>query len=179
MNKLNEFNELYTQVQKVKTAQNNVSYNTLFDILNLDNTTHLNSLQQNVKKQYIDLLSQLTNAPIITDIEFINKVNEISKIGKIIICYNNIDDNINIIGSGTIIYEPKIIHGGKSVGHIEDIIVDKNYRNQGIAKNILNKLLELSKNTCYKVILDCKEELLDFYSKTGFKKSGFQMAKYF
>uniref|UniRef100_A0A6C0D1P2 N-acetyltransferase domain-containing protein n=1 Tax=viral metagenome TaxID=1070528 RepID=A0A6C0D1P2_9ZZZZ len=174
MNKLNEYNELYNSVNQ------NILYTTLFDVvnLNLDNSRILNTSQQNIKKQYIELLSQLTNTPIITDEEFINKVNEISKIGTIIICYiPNID--IEIIGSGTIIYEPKIIHGGKSVGHIEDIIVDKNHRNKGIAQNILNILIELAKNKCYKVILDCKEELTDFYSKVGFNKNGNQMAKYF
>jgi glucosamine-phosphate N-acetyltransferase len=173
MNKMNEFNELY------KPVNQHLLYSTLFDLLNLNSDTkNLNTSQQNVKKQYIELISQLTNAPIITDEEFINKVNEISKIGTIIICYIRNTDII-IVGSGTIIYEPKIIHGGKSVGHIEDIIVDKNYRNKGIAKNILNMLVNLAKNICYKVILDCKEELVDFYSKNGFNKNGIQMAKYF
>jgi glucosamine-phosphate N-acetyltransferase len=172
MNKLNEFNELY------KPINQNLLYITLFDLLNLNlDTKNLNTSQQNIKKQYIELLSQLTNSPIITDEEFINKVNEISKIGTIIVCY--IRNTDKIIGSGTIIYEPKIIHGGKSVGHIEDIIVDKNYRNKGIAKNILNMLVNLAKNKCYKIILDCKEELVDFYSKNGFNKNGIQMAKYF
>ena len=173
MNKLNELNELY------KPVNQNLSYITLFNLLNLNlDTKNLNTSQQNVKKQYIELLSQLTNAPIITDEEFINKVNEISKIGTIIICYIPNTD-IEIIGSGTIIYEPKIIHGGKSVGHIEDIIVDKNHRNKGIAQNVLNILVELAKNKCYKVILNCKEDLHDFYSKNGFNKNGIQMAKYF
>ena len=40
-------------------------------------------------------------------------------------------------------------------------------------------LLQLATNTCYKVILDCKEELVDFYSKNGFNKNGNQMSKYF
>ena len=174
MNKLNEFNELY------KPVNQHLLYTTLFDILNLnlDNSKNLNTSQQNLKNQYIELLSQLTNSPIITDEEFINKINEISKIGTIIVCYID-PKNIKIIGSGTIIYEPKIIHGGKSVGHIEDIIVDKNYRNKGIAQNILNMLVVLAKNKCYKVILDCKEDLLYFYSKNGFNKNGIQMAKYF
>jgi len=167
MNKLNEFNELY------KPVNQRLLYTTLFDIMNLN----MNSLQT-IKTQYIELLSQLTDSPMITDEEFINKVNEISKIGTIVVCYiPNID--IKIVGSGTIIYEPKIIHGGKSVGHIEDIIVDKNYRHKGIANHILNMLVELAKNKCYKVILDCKEDLLDFYSKNGFNKNGIQMAKYF
>ena len=167
MNKLNEFNELY------KPVNQRLLYTTLFDIMNLN----MNSLQT-IKTQYIELLSQLTDSPMITDEEFINKVNEISKIGTIVVCYiPNID--IKIVGSGTIIYEPKIIHGGKSVGHIEDIIVDQNYRHKGIANHILNMLVELAKNKCYKVILDCKEDLLDFYSKNGFNKNGIQMAKYF
>ena len=64
---------------------------------------------------------------------------EICIIGEILICYilDN-KDKITIIGSGTIIYEPKIIHGGKSVGHIEDIIVNEKYRNLGIARSILH-----------------------------------------
>ena len=76
MNKLNEFNELYKPVIQP------LLYNTLFDIVN----SKMNSLQ-NIKNQYIQLISQLTHSPIITDEEFINKVNEISKIGTIIVCY--------------------------------------------------------------------------------------------
>jgi hypothetical protein len=40
-------------------------------------------------------------------------------------------------------------------------------------------LVNLAKNKCYKVILDCKEDLHDFYSKNGFNKNRIQMAKYF
>ena len=32
---------------------------------------------------------------------------------------------------------------------------------------------------CYKVILDCEPEKLDFYQKCHLEKKGFQMAKYF
>lgn len=125
-----------------------------------------------IKEQYFELLGQLTDAPIMTNDEFINKVNEISKMGTIIVCYNH----FQIIGTGTIIVEPKLIHGGKSVGHIEDIVVHKDYRKKGIATNIVNKLLELYH--CYKVILDCKDDLVDFYKLAGFEKYGNQMAKY-
>jgi hypothetical protein len=32
---------------------------------------------------------------------------------------------------------------------------------------------------CYKIILDCKESLKDYYGKSGFKETGLQMALYF
>ena len=133
----------------------------------------------NIKIQYFELLQQLTNAPLLNDDEFINKINEISKIGFIIVCY--IDSSleypkIKLIGTGTIFFEPKMIHGGKSVGHIEDIVVDKNYRKEGIGKKIIRILIEL--NDPYKVILDCNDKLINFYQSCGFKKCGNQMAIY-
>ena len=61
--------------------------------------------------------------------------------GTIIVCYL-VDDSekIIIIGTGTIIFEPKMIREGRYAGHIEDIVVHQDYQCQGIAKNILNKL---------------------------------------
>jgi len=95
--------------------------------------------------------------------------------GLIIVCITRIHDEIKLIGAGTIIIEPKIIHGGKSVGHIEDVIVHPHYRNQGIAQTILNKLVEYSKKECYKVILNCNPNMETFYNKSGFEKKCIQM----
>ena len=33
-----------------------------------------------------------------------------------------------IIGSATLLLEPKFIHQGGTIGHIEDVVVDKNYQ---------------------------------------------------
>ena len=160
---------------------NNLQYDTLLNIYQNNR-----KLIEDIKAQYINLLLFLTNTPDIPTEEFIDKIYEISKIGDIIICYFtngtefNEDIKINIIGSGTVIYEPKIIHGCASVGHIEDIVVHKNYRSNGVAKNILNRLIDMAKNNnCYKVILDCKHELVNFYEMNGFKNNGNQMSKYF
>jgi glucosamine-phosphate N-acetyltransferase len=137
-------------------------------------------LIDDIKTQYLYLLSLLTDAPFITTEEFIHKINEISKMGEIMICYSEKLPNINILGSGTIIYEPKIIHGCKYVGHIEEIVVHEKYRGHGIAKKILEKLTNnANKKNCYKVVLDCKKNIIPFYEKTGFTQSNFQMSKYF
>ena len=41
-------------------------------------------------------------------------------------------------------------------------------------------LLELAKaKQCYKIVLDCKEDRTEFYTKCGFHQRGMQMALYF
>ena len=138
---------------------------------------------EDIKSQYLTLLSFLTDSPTVTTEDFVNQLIDISLIGDILVCYaiDRVKSKITIIGSGTIIYEPKIIHGCKKVGHIEDIVVHKDYRCFGIAKNILQKLADLGKNhNCYKIILDCKPELIPFYEKNGFHSHGVnQMSMYF
>jgi glucosamine-phosphate N-acetyltransferase len=156
---------------------NDFQYDTLLNLYN-NNKESI----ENIKDRYLCLLTFLTDTPVISTKEFIEKIIKISNIGDIIICYskNKETQEIHILGSGTVIYEPKIIHGCKNVGHIEDIVVDKSYRSYGIGKEILKKLIEFAKNNnCYKVILDCKCELENFYEKNDLQKTGIQMSKYF
>ena len=135
-----------------------------------------------IKNNYMDLLSQLTDVEPITNSDFVNQLMEISNIGDTIVCYYmDIETELPfIMASGTIIYEPKIIHGCKPVGHIEDIVVDVNFRSKGIATKIVNELVHLAKlNNCYKVTLDCKTDLVQFYENIGFENHGNQMTIYF
>jgi len=117
------------------------------------------------------LLEQLTDAPII-DIELYNNI--ISDIS------NNIYHNVFVytkynkpIGMITLLIEQKLIHGGSCVARIEDLVVDKKYNGQGIATKLLNHVITIAnKNNCYKIILDCKSDLIPFYEKYGFKMRG-------
>ncbi len=75
-----------------------------------------------------------------------------------------------IVASTTLLIEPKVIHEGGLVGHIEDVVVDKNFQGQKIGVKIMKYLLEIAKNRgCYKTILDCTDEVKPFYEKLGFK----------
>jgi len=75
-----------------------------------------------------------------------------------------------IVGSTTLLIEPKFIHKGGLVGHIEDVVVDKKFQGQKIGEKIMKYLLEFAKNRgCYKTILDCTDEVKPFYEKLGFK----------
>jgi glucosamine-phosphate N-acetyltransferase len=88
--------------------------------------------------------------------------------------------NNNIIGTGSIFIEKKISHDFKNVGHIEDIIVDKEFRGNGYGKYIINYLIKYAKNNnCYKIILNTDEKNLKFYQKCGFKKTNIEMGIYF
>jgi len=85
----------------------------------------------------------------------------------------------NIIATATILYEYKLIHNIVKLAHIEDVFIDDDWINKGIGKMLIEHLIEeANKKNCYKIILDCKEELEYFYKRTDLEKTGIQMSKY-
>ena len=79
-------------------------------------------------------------------------------------------DNKKIVGSTTLLIEQKFIHDGGLVGHIEDVVVRKDYEGKGIGIKLVTSLLERAKEkNCYKTILDCKDDVKQFYERIGFK----------
>jgi len=75
-----------------------------------------------------------------------------------------------IVGTTTLLIEPKFIHNGGLVGHIEDVSINKNFQGQKIGEKIMKYLLEFAKKQgCYKTILDCTDDVKPFYEKLGFK----------
>ena len=81
-----------------------------------------------------------------------------------------------VVGSTTLLIEQKFIHKGGKVGHIEDVVVSKEFEGRGIGIKLVTSLLEVAKaKNCYKTILDCKDELIPFYERIGFKQESNQM----
>ena len=134
-----------------------------------------------IKMKYLELLSELT---IISDLDthiFSKNIESIHQMGYIIIKYTSTPeyDDFEIIASGTIIIEAKIVRGGKSVGHIEDIVVKYAYRGKQMVKEILQELQCIAREkNCYKIILDCSEHVKKVYEKYGFEENAVQMAVY-
>lgn len=76
-----------------------------------------------------------------------------------------------IIGSTTLLIEQKFIHDGGKVGHIEDVVVLKEFQSKGIGVIIIKAVLEYAKSQgCYKTILDCDDSVRSFYEKLGFAR---------
>jgi glucosamine-phosphate N-acetyltransferase len=76
-----------------------------------------------------------------------------------------------IVATVKLLAEPKFFYGGKSAGHIEEVVTRKGFEGKGLSKALLLEALKRAKElNCYKVILDCKKELIPFYKKSGFKE---------
>ena len=84
--------------------------------------------------------------------------------------------NGKIVGSTTLLIEQKFIHEGRFVGHIEDVVVNKEFEGQGIGMKLVLSLLDVAKERkCYKTILNCEDKLIPFYEKIGFKQKSTEM----
>ena len=113
-------------------------------------------------------------------LDFLRKASDIDK-NKAVEILKKIKQNTNhiihvaidydkIIGSTTLFIEQKFIHDGGLVGHIEDVVVRKDYEGKGIGIKLVMSMLERAKEkNCYKTILDCKDDVKQFYERIGFK----------
>jgi glucosamine-phosphate N-acetyltransferase len=153
-----------------------IKYTPLIDLIN----TYPDNVEA-IKNQYLLLLSELTSTYYIETSLFLENIEKIHQMGKIIVgTINHRSSNIEIVASGTIIIEPKIIRAGKNVGHIEDIVVSKHMRGKGVSQQILHILKTIAReNNCYKVILDCDNAVTNVYIKNGLDIKGIQMVEYF
>lgn len=79
------------------------------------------------------------------------------------------EHNGRIIGATTLLIEQKFIHDGGKVGHIEDVVVSKEFQSKGVGVIIIKSVLDYAKSQgCYKTILDCDDKVKPFYDKLGF-----------
>ena len=139
---------------------------------------HPNNID-NIKPQYLKLLSNLTIVTELSNEIFMEKINQIYQIGIIYIGIIYSESNFTIVGTGTIIIEPKLIRGAKSVGHIEEIVVHQEFRGMGVSTQIINMLKSYAKTKdCYKILLNCDENISKVYEKCDFKQKGIEMSFY-
>ena len=134
---------------------------------------HFRKLTHNDYISYLNLIQQF-RPTFYSKEQFETYISSLHQIDIIVMIYNN-----QIIASGTILYETKLIHNISLYAHIEDIIVDNQFRKQGIGKLLIEYLIQCCKNkNCYKILLDCQKELIPFYEKNKFQENGVQMTIY-
>uniref|UniRef100_A0A6C0LEA9 N-acetyltransferase domain-containing protein n=1 Tax=viral metagenome TaxID=1070528 RepID=A0A6C0LEA9_9ZZZZ len=157
---------------------NNTNKNDDSNIINLKE--RLNTIETIYDKSkfiinLFKLLSQLTVSPILKYDDVLSIVNNFND-NHYIYFYENFEKVP--IGIITLLIEQKLIHGGKCVGHIEDLVVDNNYKGKRIASQLINHCIKIAEEkNCYKIILDCKKELIPFYNKNDFIQQGVCMRK--
>jgi len=75
-----------------------------------------------------------------------------------------------IVATASIMYESKLRYG-QPKAFIEDVGVNKLYRGRGYGKEMVEHCVSVAKNKeCYKIVLSCKDSLVDFYEGLGFEK---------
>lgn len=127
-------------------------------------------------KGFLQLLEQLTevNSKDISYDDFCKQFDRMNSTTYVI----RVSDKV--VATGSLFIENKFIHKLSSVGHIEDIVVDKDYSGNGFGSIMVDVLKRLAKGAfCYKVILDCDKDVVGFYEKCGFVVKGVEMAMYF
>ena len=113
----------------------------------LDNLKHASDLEQTTAKNILN--------------KILNDENHIIHVAE----YDG-----KIVGSTTLLIEQKFIHQGGFVGHIEDVVVKKEFEKLGIGMKLVNSLLQVAEERkCYKTILNCEDSLKSFYERIGFK----------
>lgn len=131
-------------------------------------------------KLIFDILNELAETPVLSRQAYLEIINNLTDSHKIFVCIKNDNKNDNKIfipiGIITLLIEQKLIHGGLKIAHIEDLVVEKNFRRLNIGKKLLEHCIDYARvRRCYKVILDCSESLENYYTFNHFHKSGIQM----
>ena len=132
--------------------------------------------EQDFEKGYLDLMSHLAE---VEALQF-SKFREILELmdNYYIVVLEDLS-TLQVVASGTLFIEQKLIREGKKVGHIDDVVVSQSYQKLGLAQHILGVLKEIAlSKDCYKVILECEEEVSGLFEKCGFQKKGLCMAEY-
>jgi len=83
---------------------------------------------------------------------------------------NPIDNKKMIVGTTTLLVEPKFIFGGGRVGHIEDVSVRREFQGLGIGGWLVEHATKVAESAmgCVKIVLDCSNETVPFYQKLGY-----------
>jgi glucosamine-phosphate N-acetyltransferase len=124
-------------------------------------------------KEIVRILSQLSDCSQTIDYvaEMIIKYQEESNISRYVM-----EDDNKIVAIGNILFEQKISHSSFLAAHIEDVVVDKDYRRKGLGQELIAFLVEKAREAkAYKIILDCDRDKVSFYERCGFYENGVAM----
>jgi len=135
-------------------------------------------LSANDYEEFIPLMNEFRNFAI-TKEKFTEILEQMEKTGNTFNYVAREKEKGPIIGTAKLIIECKFYHNGMNVGHIEDLVIKKEYSGKGYGSLFLRLLGDIALILgCYKVTLSCNNEIIPFYEKNEFKINGTTMAKY-
>ena len=131
---------------------------------------------EDYNRGFFDLLAQLTAAPKI-DQEIFNEIISDKNIHIYVIEDKN---SGKLVATMRLNFERKLIRGGGLVCHFEDFVVDERHRKAGLGSFLVRySQVKAYERKCYKILGICADNLMPYYEKQGYKKTGFVFGKYF
>ncbi len=126
---------------------------------------------------YIQTLNNLSNTPNIT-LQEANKIFEEIK-NQWTIIYIALNEKDGIIWSISLLLEKKFLRSWWIAWHIEDVVVRKWFEWYGIWSKLMEAAIKKAKEIwCYKIILDCDQNLEKYYNKFWFQTNWVFMRMY-
>ncbi|KAK7487144.1 hypothetical protein BaRGS_00021639 [Batillaria attramentaria] len=121
---------------------------------------------------YLQLLKQLTKVGDISQEQFEDRFKKMKACPDTYYIVVLEDTKVGqIVGSATLVKEQKFIHGASARARVEDVVVSDLFRGKQLGKVLLDVLVLLSKKVgCYKVSLECTDEMVKFYTMFGFNR---------
>ena len=126
---------------------------------------------EDIDKGFLDVLENLV-PPGIDNNEYAKNILQkikMNSLHKIFVAED--DSNGKVVGTITLLIEPKFINKGMQVGYIEDVSVRKEYEGLGIGSKLVTyaTTYAISREGCRKVLLYCSEKTKPFYEKLGYQ----------
>lgn len=129
------------------------------------------------RRGHLQLLAQLTNVGEVSESQYKEQFNRMKASGIHFVVVIEDESKQLIVGTVTFVLEYKFIHSTALRGRLEDVVVLEEYRKHKLGKLLVETVKLLSfKYNIYKLSLDCKDELIPFYTSLGFKKHANLMA---
>ncbi|PIC28239.1 hypothetical protein B9Z55_020224 [Caenorhabditis nigoni] len=130
------------------------------------------ALHPNDQDDYLKLLEQLTSVGYVSKHDFEQRFLSMKNADTYFIVVLEDVATSKIVGAASLVVEFKYIHECGLRGRIEDVVVDEAMRGKKLGV-LLNKILvEMARELgVYKLSLECKTELIPFYTKFGYKEN--------
>jgi glucosamine-phosphate N-acetyltransferase len=127
---------------------------------------------EDIDKGFLTVLKNLVPPDIDNNNEYAKNILQkikMNSLHKIFVAED--DSNGNVVGTITLLIEPKFINNGMQVGYIEDESVRKGYEGLGIGSKLVTYATSyaISLEGCRKVLLYCSEITKPFYEKLGYQ----------
>nr|CAD2173199.1 unnamed protein product [Meloidogyne enterolobii] len=131
--------------------------------------------EEDFDQGFLELLEQLTTTLPITRQQFIERLHQMRSQQPR--CYHIFVirkiSTSRIVATAALVCELKFVHNCGMRGRVEDVVVDSSERGKRFGQILNEYIVQLAHHMgVYKLSLECKDHLIPFYQKFGYRHDG-------